>query len=358
MKIRIILIIVSVTALIVSCTPSENSRFKVKPNALGVMNEIVVICDDDIWESIVGDTIRHFFEAVFPLTPRPEPMFDLRQYDMSEINVQPLKKELRTYLILANLDDVTSEVTQFASRDLGQERLDRARTQPEFNTSVGRDKWANGQILMYLFAYGTDELAAAVEKNYDGIASKVNEHDKLQLEQHTYARGYNKGLTSNMIGRYGGEISIPGDFQVALDIPEEDGLYWLRKDTKDGVVNMAFRIFDYDNATLVSRDSAIARFNNFGRFVNSERENTYIIINDEDLPVLEFDRTVSNRYTKEWRGIWEMENDFMGGPFISYSIVNDDTGKLLSIDAFLFAPGKRKRDLMQQVDFIVKNIKW
>ncbi len=341
-----------------SCTPSESPRFKIKPNALGVMNEIVVITDDDIWSSIVGDTVRYFFEGIYPLTPRPEPIFDLRQYEVKELNAQPLKKELRTYLILANLNDTNSEITQFVMKDLGEERLQRARTDSSFNTSVGRDKWANGQILMYVFAYGTDELAAAVERNFNGISSKVNEHDAVQLEQLTYARGRNAGLSGNMIGRYGAEINIPGDFRVALNAPEEDSLYWLRKDTKDGVINMAFRLFDYNDQNQLVTESMKNRFQTFGRFVNSERENTYIVINDEDLPILEFNRTISSRYTKEYRGIWEMENDFMGGPFIIYNIVNETQGKLLSIDAFIFAPGKKKRDMMQQVDHIVKNIRW
>ena len=53
-----------------------------------------------------------------------------------------------------------------------------------------------------------------------------------------------------------------------------------------------------------------------------------------------------------------MENDFMGGPFISYALVNETTGKLLVIDSFIFAPGKKKRNSMQQIDLMVKSLKW
>ncbi len=358
--IRYSLTILALVSLLLSCNNSSNPdrQFKIKPSALGVMNEIVVITDDDLWESIVGDTVRHFFEGVFPLTPRPEPIFDIRQYDPSDIYSQPLKKELRTYFIIANLDDIESETTKFVIKDLGEERLRRAKTDPNFNTSVGRDKWANGQILVYLFAHGTDNLAAAVERNYNGISGKVNDHDRIQLEQVTYARGRNNGLKSNMLGRYGAEIEIPNDFNTVLNAPEDHGLYWFRKDTKDGAFNMAFRIFDYTGPEMVTKEAMKERFNDFGRYVSSKEPNTFILINDVDLPILEFERTISTRYTKECRGIWEMENDFMGGPFISYAIVNEKTGKLLVIDSFVFAPGKRKRDILQQVDLIVKGIKW
>jgi len=346
-------------ALLVSCSQSDGSlKYKVKPSALGVMNEIVVITDNDLWRSSVGDTVTHFFEGIYPLTPRPEPLFDLRQYEVADIYAQPLKKELRTYLILANLDDTESEATKFVINDLGAERLERAQTDNDFNTSVGRDKWATGQILIYVFAHGTDKLAAAIERNFNGISSKVNEHDALQLSQLTYARGINKGFTSNMIGRFGAEIDIPSDYVMVLDAPDEDGLFWYRKDTKDGALNMAFRLYDYTDERMLTKESAKERFDVFGRFVSSKEPNTFALINDRDLPILEFDRTISSRYTKEWRGIWEMENDFMGGPFISYALVNETAGKILVIDTFVFAPGVKKRNMMQQVDLVVKNIKW
>ena len=127
---------------------------------------------------------------------------------------------------------------------------------------------------------------------------------------------------------------------------------------KEGVANVAIREFDYTNTDLIGKEAAKERFNTYGTYVSSERENTFIIINDRDLPILEFDRTISNRYAKEWRGIWEMENDFMGGPFISYALVNETTGKLLVIDTFIFAPGKKKRNSMQQIDLMVKSLKW
>ena len=358
MIIRNLISILALICLILSCNTSERSQFKIKANALGVMNEIVVVADDDLWGSIVGDTVKHYFGGIFPITPRPEPIFDLRQFDVPELNLQPLKKELRTYLIVANLNDTESPVTKMVVKDLGEERLKRAKDDPNFNTSVGRDKWAYGQLLVYVFAHGPDNLAAAIEKSFNGISSKVTEHDEVQLKQFTYARGSNPGISSKLAERFGAKVDLPQDYIKAMDIEAEDGLYWLRKDTKDGTLNIAFRQYDYTGPEMLTKEEMKRRYNLFGRFVSSDAPNTYAVINDVDLPILEFDREISTRYTKEYRGIWELENDFMGGPFISYAIVNETKGKLLVIDTFIFAPGKRKRDLMQQVDYIVKNIQW
>lgn len=338
---------------------SSSSR-RIKPSALGVMNDIVVVSDKDVWDSFVGDTIRRYFEGYYPLTPRPEPIFDVRHFTHTDVASSAAKKELRTYLIIADLDDPTSEVTEMVIEDLGSERLSRAKSEEGFTTSVGRDKWATGQILIYLFAHGLDDLSSAVISNYNGISAKVNEHDFVQLEQHTYARGRNGGWARDLKARFDGvELTIPSDFQLVKDTLTEDGLFWIRKDdNKLGAVNVALRMYDYEGPQTITKAAAKDRFNLFARKINSSAPNSYALINDVDLPILQYDRQIAGLFAREWRGIWEMENDFMGGPFISYAIVNDQKAKVLVIDALFFAPGVRKRDFMQQMDLVVKSMKW
>ncbi|MBC7886229.1 MAG: DUF4837 family protein, partial [Saprospiraceae bacterium] len=80
----------------------------------------------------------------------------------------------------------------------------------------------------------------------------------------------------------------------------------------------------------------------------------YMSTNVIDLPTYEYTYTHNGVYVKEVRGIWETVNDFMGGPFISYVLYNEKKGEIVFIDAFVFAPGKEKRDFVQQLDCIVK----
>ena len=93
----------------------------------------------------------------------------------------------------------------------------------------------------------------------------------------------------------------------------------------------------------------------FGRnHISSTEANTYMRINDEDLPILEYNKDINGLYAKEYRGIWEMENDFMGGPFHTWMIVNGD--ELIYVDGFVWSPGKTKRDMLQQLEQIVSTI--
>jgi len=66
--------------------------------------------------------------------------------------------------------------------------------------------------------------------------------------------------------------------------------------------------------------------------------------------------TLDNYYTLEARGIWEIVNDFMAGPFMSYLIHNPETNELLFVDGFVYAPGETKRDVMQELEVILATV--
>lgn len=332
------------------------SNITVKPKALGVINEILVVSDSNLWHSVVGDTIQDIYGGIYPITHRPEPIFDLRYFSLEDINYEPLRRQLRTYMVVADLSDPNSTTTQMVKEDLGSERFSKAMSDPAFNTSVGKDKWATGQIVIYVFAKGVDALTEALVANFDAISSRINEHDLIQLHQKTYARGENLGLATELKKRYNADIILPTDYKTALDLPNENKLMWFRRDTKYGTMNVIIREYEYTGPELLSPKEAKSRFDAFGIHVTSDRPETYIIINDVDLPLLDYDRTINGNYVKEYRGIWEMENDFFGGSYIGYAFVNQSTHKMLVMDCFIQAPGQPKRDMLQQLDRIAKRV--
>jgi hypothetical protein len=97
-----------------------------------------------------------------------------------------LRRELRTYLIIANLNDTDSETTRLVQADLGEEKLRRAREDKEYFTSAGLDKWARSQLVMYVFGFGVDDLASKVVKAYPALAKRIKEHDLPLINGATY----------------------------------------------------------------------------------------------------------------------------------------------------------------------------
>jgi len=60
--------------------------------------------------------------------------------------------------------------------------------------------------------------------------------------------------------------------------------------------------------------------------------------------------SVKGEYAFEARGLWYMENDMMGGPFVSHARVDRPNGRVVVVEAFVYAPEKKKRDMMRQLE--------
>ncbi len=352
---KIILYILIICACLISCNNEITQQLEPKGVALGKMNEIVVVCDDEIWESMVGDTFRYYFQSAYPILPIPEPLFDLRHFTVEELEAQPLRKELRTYTILANLADENSPTTKMIIKDLGDEKYYNAKTKGKITSSVGKDKWARGQIVFYVFGNSHDKMAESIKKHFSAIARRVNQHDEKQLKSNIYVDRINKGLSSKIKEEYGLSIEVPGEYQIASE-DKTNKLLWLRKDTKEAILNMVFQSLDYTNQNQLTKEYMIQRRNLFGsKYVSSDDENDVMVVNKDDLPIFDYTLELDGKYTKEFRGVWEMTNSFAGGPFNTYLIVDEDQQKLIYIDVFVLAPGKDKRNMMMQLDYIIKS---
>ena len=60
----------------------------------------------------------------------------------------------------------------------------------------------------------------------------------------------------------------------------------------------------------------------------------------------------------ETRGFWEVEGDYMGGPFVSHSFYSPDGKDIIVMEAFVHAPRYDKRPLLRQVESILYSFEW
>jgi hypothetical protein len=60
--------------------------------------------------------------------------------------------------------------------------------------------------------------------------------------------------------------------------------------------------------------------------------------------------TVQKQYACEMRGLWQMENDCMGGPFVSHSRVDTVNNRVVVVEGFVYAPEKMKRGLIRRME--------
>ncbi len=345
----------SLSILFVFSCRSVNPQYGPKPPALGKMNEIVVIADDDLWQGMIGDTFKFYFGSAYPIMPTPEPIFDIRHFTPEQLTQEPLRKELRTYVILGDLSNNQSATSAIIANDLGQEKYKEALSSNTFTTSVGKNKWAEGQLVIYLFANNKDALAKVISESFPGVAKRVNQHDNDQLGAMTYAGSTYKSFSNDILEKYGFQLGLPAAYKLAKNV---DDLSWYRKDDREYIINLVFDTKEYTSQKQLSKDSIVAWIGDYGQMFEFTDLGSNIYVDDVNLPLFDYNKEIDGAYCTEIRGVWAMDKDFKGGPFFAYSILNEDSQNVIYIMAYVFAPGKDKRDKMQQLEYIVNSIKF
>lgn len=342
--------------LLFGCSEDVKRGLQPVPTAFGKINAIDVIADKEIWEGPVGDTLRFYYSSAYLILPQPEPVFDLRHFTPEVLEGDPILRELRSYLVIANLSDRGSPTTRMVLRDIGEEKARRAKEDPSYNSTVGRDKWARGQLLVYQFGYSEDALIDNLKNNFPAISKKFQEADEKKIEATVYQDGESPTLKKEVQEKMNAEMKVPNDYVLAMS---NGDIIWMRKETQELSSNLILSRVDYTDQSQLSKEGIKAIRDQIGKkYISSTLPDTYMKINDVDLPMFTFVKTVHNNYALEARGIWEIVNDFMGGAFISYLIYNPDKKELLFVDGFIHAPGKDKRDYMEYLEHIISTVKY
>jgi hypothetical protein len=329
------------------------ASFETKPTAIGTTNQVIVVADNEHWAGMIGDTLEYYFGGPYPIMPQPEPLFDLKHYTASDLVEKSARRSLRTYLFLADLSDEESPTAQMVRNDLGAEKLRRFQEDPGYFSSVGYDKWARGQMIVYLFERSEEALANSIVRAFPTIAERINQHDLTQVHASTYITGESVRLERTVREKFDISLKIPNDYKVAID---QENFLWLRKDDDILTSNILIRRFPYTDRSDIDLENIIRMRDRLGIFIQGSTVGSVMQTNDEDLPVYTYQKDFDGHFAIESRGIWEMTLDFLGGPFINYAII--DGSEILMIDCFVYAPDRQKRNYVQHLEHIVSSLKF
>lgn len=355
-KIKNLAIVLFSVLLFTQCSEETQKSMGLKPipNAFGDINEVVVVADNDVWDGDIGDTLRFYYSSAYPILPQPEPMLDLRHFTPEELDRAPDRKELRNYMVVANINDADSPTTKMIAKDLGQEKIRQAIEDPSFNSMVGRDKWAKNQLIIYQFGNSEGALINNLKNNFSAIIKRIRKADSQKIDATVYFKGESNKLMNEVQNTMGVSMRIPGDYFLAMN---KDGVIWMRKETDKVSSNIMITKRPFKDEEQLSKSYIKSLRDSLGRYIETDIPNTYMKINDVDLPMLSKTVKMSNQYSIEARGIWEIVNDYMGGAFISYLIHDPNNNELVFVDGFVHAPGENKRDHMQALEHIINTIR-
>lgn len=129
---------------------------------------------------------------------------------------------------------------------------------------------------------------------------------------------------------------------------------WLTDNT--GMKTQNICIYAYHGCKLDPETAKAVRDSVMKANMKGDTPDMYMVTATHPAPT--FSTTKNNGNTvMVMRGIWEMKGDAMGGPFVSHSITDSTTMKTITAEAFVFAPGKRKRNMIKQLEAALFTLK-
>ena len=300
-------------------TPKKKSLLM--PNASGLPYEMLVVMDDEQWDRPLGRAVFNVLDTDVPGLPQSERSFRISRVDPSGFNSNMFR-------IMRNVIKVD---------------IQKIYTQPKFK--FARNVYAYPQMVMTLQAPDEASLAQYVEENAQSIIdfftkSEMNREIENLREKH-----------NPEVSRLAKEI-----FDVDVWVPWEVNKFKKGKDflwasTNVGKKDMSIVLYSYpytDKNTftleyfLNKRDS-VMKVNipggPEGSYMTTQRDYVYVQ-----------DATVHGRYAQVARGLWRVQGDRMGGPFVSHSRVDELNGRVIVAEAFVYAPESLKRDLMRRME--------
>ena len=66
---------------------------------------------------------------------------------------------------------------------------------------------------------------------------------------------------------------------------------------------------------------------------------------------------VQGEYALEARGLWRMKGDFMGGPYVSHTRLDEKNQRIITAEIFVYSPDKMKRNLVRQMEASLYTLK-
>ncbi|MBY5956566.1 DUF4837 family protein [Membranicola marinus] len=340
--------VIFVSSILVGCGDSSEYRGDIKPSSMGKIYQVNTLVSPEVFNSDVIDTFDYRYGRAYPILPQPEPYFELRYYEARDLDEQPLLRNLKCFLVLADMS-IDDELTRMVRRDF-RESIDFK----DPGVKIGQDKWARDQLIIYIYAPDQASLIKEINRSYLTISNRIEQFYQGMIQSTVYVQGQNKMIQDTLKQKFQIDMKIPADYTTAL---VADSLIWLRQEVPEISRSIMVARFPYKSQDQFSKEGIIQMRNRMGEYISSTVSGTYMRVNATDLPMFTESTEINGQYAVKADGIWEIVGDFLGGSFVSYLLLDEEQQEVVFIDGFVYSPEKKKKLSMVYLDYILRQTK-
>lgn len=337
--------------LLVFVTVGVGCEGDYRQKARGSFGEVIVLMDSSDFESPVADAIRQTFGGWVQTMPGNPPKFDLRFNDITSNEQLEQLKRFKNILIVAPIDDTTN-VGEFVRALLSDEVEDNVRSGNSFAFPL-EDQWYRDQWSMILTANSDSDLAEKIRNSEVTLTSNLMDKELDRWQEEVYDSGEQYALEDSLWENHGWRIRVQHDWEKNIDttysengeenhfltmrrpLPDNDRWFWAWWKEVDNINEVD------DNWINAKRDTLMEKW------IRGSRDSSYVTT-ARNRPYHTETFRMDGNMVYETLGIWTMTHDAMAGPFVNFTIYDQETSRLFILEFAQFAPKYDKRRFVRQ----------
>ncbi len=308
--------------LFTSCQSNGSKAYV--PESNGNINSLTIVMGKNAWGGNLGKSIKASLMEPYEGLPFDEPKYDL--YYLEPSLFSGFARSGRNILVF-NRD----------TTDQGFRLI--------------RNLWARPQITAIITGEDEDVMNFYFEENKSLLMRSISENERLEK-----IRRMSKSLNndSQLSDRFGINLTFPDAYETVKDTTN---FVWIEKQVVKGHLNIIAYSLPYE-IDLKKIEERIPKIrDSIGElYVPGRVPGSYMITERAYLPYY-YKTKVNNLDAILTKGTWEVQNDFMAGPYVNYIIKDTINKRNIVLEGFSFAPSESKRDYMFELNTIITTMR-
>ena len=320
------LLFILVSAILLTACDSTDSTFK--RSVVGNPYEVLVVCTQEFWESPAGQALEEVLDTDIPGLPQSERSFRISRTEQLSNLTKPFRN-----IINIDIDN------RLYSRTL---------------CKFSNDVFAKSQVIMTIQSPSRDELEQYLKENANVVIDFFNAVE-LNRQIENLKGKHNISALETVKELFDCELMTPTEMSGEK---RGENFVWLSdfNSVHPEILSFVMYSYPYTSANNFSLNNYIQKRDSVmkvnmpggkpGQYIQTEKD--YVSITET---------SHRDRYLQITRGLWYMENDMMGGPFVSHSVVDEINNRVIVVEAFVYAAGQKKGKFIRKLEASLYTLK-
>ena len=296
--------------LFASCGSGKGSGLT--PTSTGRPYELLVVADSSFWGRPAGRALFEVLDTDLPGLPQAERAFRLMY--ASPHHFDAILKLVRN-IVVVQVDSVCCTRASLA---------------------YAEDVYAFPQAILFLRAPDEASFVHLVKQRRADILDCFTEAERKR----------NRKMDQLAKEMFGCSVWLPAElasYKVGKDF------LWAGSNGALVDENFVLYAFPYEDARVFTKSGFIHKRDSVMKInIPGAREGMYMTTDSLLTDIRPI--TVQGKPVWEARGLWHVQGDFMGGPFVSHLQVDEANRRVVVSEIFVYAPGRSKRNLVRQLE--------